>query len=301
MLKILSTIFTYLITSSVFLSTTVLAHEGEVHEEATAVANTLEDTLRMQSITVVVIASILILGATALAILVKHLGETFKKSLFLLIVIPTLASTVFLAGSTIYLNIISSSGGPVHWHAQFEVWDCENQLELNDPQGISNRVGSPTLHEHNDGWIHLEGVVVEEKEASLGNFINVIGGNITNDSYQFPTHEGLIVRNSGDACPDGDKGAMQVFVYKTENGVFTQKKIGNPASYIISPHGSVPPGDCIIIEFGEEKERTDKLCDQYEVQILKGNLTSGDPINLNDTDQHIEDGHEHTEEEDHGN
>lgn len=281
-LKKLSAILTYLITSFALFSSTALAHEEEVHNEVAAATNTLEETLRMQSITVVVIASIFILGAIAVSILVKHLGESFKKVLFFLIVIPTLATTFFLAGSTIYLNIISSSGGPVHWHAQYEVWDCGEELDLVDPQGFSNRIGTATLHEHNDNWIHLEGVVIEKKDANLGNFMNVIGGNITNDSYQFPTTEGLSVRHNGDNCPDGSKGTMQVFVYHTEHKIFTQKKIADPATYIISPHGSIPPGDCIIIEFGEEKNTTDNLCDQYEVQILKGNLNSGDLNNLNE-------------------
>ena len=282
MLKKLSAILTFLITGFVLFSSTALGNGEDVHNEVAAAANTLQDTLRMQSITAVVVASIFILGAVAVSILVKHLGESFKKVLFFLIVIPTLATTIFIAGSTIYLNIISSSGGPVHWHAQYEVWDCGEELDLVDPQGFSNRIGTATLHEHNDNWIHLEGVVIEEEDANLGNFMNAIGGNITSDSYQFPTTKGLSVRHNGDNCPDGSEGTMQVFVYHTENNIFTQKKIADPASYIISPHGSIPPGDCIIIEFGEEINNTDKLCDQYEVQILKGKIKSGDLNNLNE-------------------
>jgi len=47
------------------------------------------------------------------------LHKNLKKILFAAIVIPVVAATIFLAGSTIYLNSVSSSGGPVHWHADF--------------------------------------------------------------------------------------------------------------------------------------------------------------------------------------
>lgn len=262
------------LTSLLSTSSIVSAHEGAIQEEATAVVmTTLEDAIRTNSIKVVTAASIIVLGFVILTVLFKNQGEALKKFLFAGIVIPSLIATVFLTGSTLYLNYVSSSGGPVHWHAQFEVWDCGEKLDLVDSRGFSNRTGTATLHEHGDDWVHLEGVIVNQDEATLGRFFEAVGGKLHEDGFRFPTNSGLIVRHDGDSCPDGSEGTLQVFVYQTTDKTFTQKKEADPASYIISPHGTVPPGDCIIIEFDNvEKERTDKLCEQYEVQILKSNL-----------------------------
>ena len=274
MTKKLPIIFTSVVANLILFTTAVSAHEGEEAEgTAGLVEKTLEDTIRSNSIKVVVVASILVLGSVALTILLKHQGENLKKILFAGIVIPVLISTIFLASSTIYLNSVSSSGGPVHWHADFEIWDCGQNLELTDPQGFSNRVGSATFHEHNDNRIHVEGVVTEKSEASLGRFFQFVGGNLYSDGFKIPTNQGLIVRENGDLCPDGREGTLQAFVYKTEGGVFRQEKLSDPVSYILSPYGNVPPGDCIILEFDSEiKETTDKLCDSYKLQKLKKNI-----------------------------
>ena len=67
---------------------------------------------------------------------------------------------------------------------------------------------------------------------------------------------------------------MQAFVWRTDEdaGEFYQEKLSEPQEYVISPHGNVPPGDCLIFEFGEEKDRTDKLCSFYKVAESKGEL-----------------------------
>lgn len=243
-----------------------------MHEETEVVAATLEDSIRSTSIKVVIIASVIVLAFVILTVLLKHLGEGLKKILFAGIVIPTLAVTIYMVGSTLYLNFTSSSGGPVHWHADLEVWDCGNKLDFVDPEGLSNKVGTTTFHEHNDGRIHIEGVVTKPEEASLGKFFGFIGGNLTSDEMRIPTNDGLIVRHNGDLCSDGDKGVLQVFVYKTHDNTFSQMKLDDPASYILSPKSTVPPGDCIIVEFDEEKEKTNKLCNFYKLEIETGDL-----------------------------
>ena len=250
----------------------IFAHGDEAEEVETVVTSTLEDTLRSNSIKVVVVASIIILGFVVLTMLLKHFGEGMKKVLFAGIVIPALLATVYMVGSTLYLNFTSSSGGPVHWHADIEVWDCGNKLDFTDPQGFSNKVGTSTFHEHNDSRMHVEGVVTNKEEAELGKFFGFIGGSLTADEMRVPTNDGLIVRHSGDICDDGDEGVLQVFVYKTHDNTFSQMKLDDPASYILSPESTVPPGDCIIIEFDEEKEKTNKLCNFYKLKIETGDL-----------------------------
>ena len=257
-----SIIFLQLFASSAY------AHGGEEETAVEAVTQTLEDSIRSNSIKIVVVASILILGFLVLTILLKHLGERVKTVLFLGIVLPTLFTTVYLITSTIYLNSTSSSGGPVHWHADYQIWDCGKQLELVDPEGFSNRVGSATFHEHNDNRIHVEGVVVDQKEAALGRFFKFVGGEFHDDGFKIPTNAGLQVRHNGDLCSDGQEGTMQAFVYKTQGDTYHQEKLTDPTSYILSPYGNVPPGDCIIVEFdSKEKVETDKLCDSYKLKI----------------------------------
>ena len=267
MLNLLPKPFLVAVISLLSTATSVFANGEDVHDEVQeVVTRTLEESIRSNSIKVIVIATILITISVALTILFKHFGEGLKKFLFAGIVIPTLVASLFMVGSTLYLNFSSSTGGPVHWHADFEIWDCGGEIDIVDSKGLSNKVGTATFHSHSDKRIHVEGVVVEKQEASLGRFFEVIGGKISNDELHVPTNSGLIDRHNGGLCPDGSFGTVQVFVYQTKNGVFTQQKIANPASYILSPESSVPPGDCIIVEFGAEKERTDKLCESYKVQ-----------------------------------
>ena len=265
----------FLATVSLFtFVSSALAHGGENLSVEEAVVPTLEESIRSNSIKVVFIAAIIIIISVILTILFRDKGEGVKRVLFTLIVVPTVIATLFIAGSTLYLNFQSSSGGPVHWPAEYEIWDCGQEVNLIDPQGLSNKVGAATLHEHNDNWIHLEGVVTEDSEATLGNYFKVIGGNLSDDGFSIPTQDGVISRHGGDTCSDGFPATLQVFVYQTEGKVFTQKKLEDPENYILSPAGNIPPGDCIIFEFDPiVKDTTDKLCNQYELQIMKGNLS----------------------------
>ncbi|MEX0617172.1 MAG: hypothetical protein WD231_05225 [Candidatus Woykebacteria bacterium] len=270
MLRKLPRLITVLLSLFFFLPTKVSAAYGLTSADA---SSTLEDATRANSIKVVLVASALITIFVVLTFLFKNASGLLKKILFVGIVVPTLLASVFLAGSTVRLNLASSSGGPVHWHAQFEIWDCGKKLDIIDPKGFSNKVGTAALHEHNDGWIHLEGVIIDQKDASLGKFFQVVGGQLTSTSLEVPTNSGVVSRQNGDLCPDGIPGSLQVFVDQTEGKIFTQKKLDDPGSYVLSPHGRIPPGDCIIVEFGsEDKEKTEKLCEQYKLQVLKGNL-----------------------------
>ena len=197
--------------------------------------------------------------------------------MFLGIAIPIIIATAYSAGSTIYLNLASHTKGPVHWHADYEVWNCGENLDLLDPTGMANRIGTPTLHEHNDNRIHLEGVPVVLSTASIGSFFSTVGGHIAKDRFSYETNNGLISVKDGDLC-NGQPGKVQVFLLKvddmgkTDNWVYSQTKLEDPARHVISPSAYVPPGDCFIVEFGPEKESTDKICETYEIAMRKGEL-----------------------------
>ncbi|MBI2327411.1 hypothetical protein HYU92_03735 [Candidatus Curtissbacteria bacterium] len=222
---------------------------------------------------IVTLSSIsLLLAISALSLIIKHPKAQVKKLLYLTIVVITVSTTLFLAGSTIFLNSISSSRGPVHHHADFEIWACGQEHEIEQSKGLSNKVGTEAVHIHNDKRIHIEGVIVKPEDASLGNFFESIGGKLTQESISFPGHEGLETFKTGDSCESVKNAQVQVFVYKVKGQYYEQSKITSPQNYIISAANNVPPGDCIIIELDRQKARTDKLCQSFKVAQETGKL-----------------------------
>lgn len=217
------------------------------------------------------------------ALFVTTIGRKFaakyKIFFFIIIALPIVFASLFLSADTIYDNIVSETGGPVHWHADYQVWNCGEQIQVMSPEGILNRVGTTLLHEHNDNRIHVEGTIFDKKEIVLSHFFEDIGGALTDSYMTVPTDNGVVNVNNGALC-NGKPAKVQVFVYKITNAYKSQKhgfeykqeKITDYQNYILSPYSNVPPGDCIIIEFDQEKEKTDKLCESYEVAIEKGNM-----------------------------
>lgn len=253
----------------------VFAHEGE--EELpieAATSRPLEEQLHELSFAWLTIATFIALFFILISIVWKEKTEKGKWILYLGIAIPIVLATLILAGTTVYLNLVSISGGPVHWHADFQVWACGKQLDLIDPVGIENRVGTSAFHEHGDNRIHIEGVVNQLEDVSLGKFFEAVGGELHADHLTLPTDAGEITYKNGDFCPDGTVGELQVFAWKTvpSKQEFFQEKLIDPADYVISPYATIPPGDCLIIEFGEEKAQTDRICDFYKIAEQKGEL-----------------------------
>lgn len=250
---------------------------------ATAEPFDLERAASSLSIRTTVVGTLALVGLVLIGALVRNRSARLKLLVYIMIALTVLGTTFILAATTIYLNVNSSSGGPVHWHADFEIWACgepvaasvggEVKDKLKDPTGwLSNKIGTASLHEHDDLRIHLEGVVVEQRDASLGKFFSVIGGLINDNRLVVPTDDGQLILSDGGLCPDGKPGDVQVFVYSV-NGqgpsgkpAYSQRKVENPEDYIIAPHSQVPPGDCVIIEFGPTTDRTEHRCLQYTVQ-----------------------------------
>lgn len=233
----------------------------------------IEETVTNTSVLIIGIATVILAVLAGISLLSKKLSETFKKIIFSLIILTVIIPTVYMSVTTVYLNMISSSKGPVHWHADTEIWACGKELDIKDPTGLSNKVGTATLHEHNDKRIHLEGIVLEPKDASLGKFFSVIGGNLNESSMTVPTTKGDLTYRNGQTCPDGTSGTLQVFIFKTnDEGYYSQQKITNPQDYIMAPEQTVPAGDCVIIIFGQEQARTDQLCRSYKAAVQNGKL-----------------------------
>lgn len=250
---------------------TVLAHEGE--EVVENLQPSLDEIVRTNSINYTFVSAGLIFLLVVLAKFFKDKSEVFKVILFGALVLVILANTIYLAGSTIYLNQQSTTGGPVHWHADYQIWNCGKQIELKDPEGFSNKVGTETVHEHNDNRMHIEGVILDFADSSPHHFFESLGGSMSNTHLTIPTEEGVVTMKNGQNCPDGRVGMFQVFVYQTKNGVVSQRKLEDSESYQITQTGNVPPGDCLIFEFDSNiKDKTDKLCTSYETAKETGKI-----------------------------
>ena len=237
------------------------------------------EDVSQSSVSYILISSTISGALVLFSILYKNKSEELKLFLFLGISIPIIIATAQIVSSTVSLNMNSEAGGPVHWHADFEIWKCDKNLDLIEPNGFSNRVGTSVLHEHGDNRMHVEGVVTQKSEISLHRFFDAVGGELTEAMLAVPTNDGMVTADNGEQCPDGVQGNIQVFLYKVtntedaKNWKFVQRKLENYEDYVISPHSNVPPGDCLIIEFGGEVNRTKYMCESYELSIKRGELT----------------------------
>lgn len=101
----------------------------------------------------------------------------------------------------------------VHWHAPVELFVCEQARNDLKVLGVKEHVGSPALHTHGDGVIHLEpaGPVFNKEEINLGAFFDSVG-------LKFSSTE-LLDKKNGDKCNDKE-GKVKMFVNDQENNEF---------------------------------------------------------------------------------
>lgn len=267
----------------------------------------LELQIATQSKQIVLVAAILLIVLIILSIALRDRVPKLKPVLFGLLSATLILPTLYMIASTIYVNVKSESGGPVHWHAGVEFWACGTELDLRNPSGaLSNKVGTSTYHEHDDKYIHLEGVVMQKNvDASLGKFLRVTGGYLTSDTIGIPltadeaewfvsgdkldgdlqgnmsatdlayyvnqATEGPVAEFSNGQSCGKQPAEVQVFAYTYNEAdkTYSQRKLEDPANYVIRDESSLgPPSDCIIVEFDTPKERTDKLCEQYGIKDI---------------------------------
>jgi len=194
----------------------------------------------------VILAGIIIAAAIIVGLIFRDkLKENQKKVIFLVIAIPAILGTLYLAGTTVYLNQKSWSRGPVHWHADFEIWVCGEQVDLTDPKGLRNYVGESDVHEHGDNRIHIEGVMFEKEDATLKEFFEALGGEFSRDVLRVPTEHDYKAWSNGEMC-NGQPAEWHTFV----NEKLRESK--EAPEYVISPWQTVPPGDTIKFVFSEK-------------------------------------------------
>lgn len=261
----------------------------------------IEGSINSFSIRTVLISSVLLILLLLISsrIVKNKKLSNLKKPLFIMIAATIILPSLLMTGSTIYLNTISDSKGPVHWHTDIEFWACGQEIELRDPyEFLSNKIGTSTYHEHDDKRIHLEGVVVDkEHDASLEHFMEVIGGSIDETTLTIPVNDDQIIEDDIDgdaptntdelpaqasatdsegrrtlsfkngigACGSQGYAEVQAFLFRfnKEDDTYAQTKLDEPALYTMRDESTVPPGDCLIVEFDTVKSQTDRLCQQY--------------------------------------
>ncbi len=218
------------------LVSAALAHEEVVHNDA------LDELFHnVNDMDVTIIGTVLLLGIVAYAAVFKDQikKENQKKRLFIIIIAITVGVTAYIGAETIYKNLKSETGGPVHWHADFEIWACGTEIIPHSPESVwDNKIGTPLLHHHDDKRIHVEGILRSRSEASLGAFFEAIGGELAATSVEI---DGKRWQN-GDLCND-QPGTLMMFVNGQQNFEFDD--------HVPAPYSNVPPGDRIKIVFDE--------------------------------------------------
>ncbi len=69
-----------------------------------------------------------IIIASAYALWRGQMGKNEKKVVFAAIAIAFILPTLYVITLIVGHNINSYTGGPVHWHADFEVWACGEKI-----------------------------------------------------------------------------------------------------------------------------------------------------------------------------
>jgi hypothetical protein len=254
-------------------SSFVLAHgdieEGAVEKEG----GFFEDFLPVSYVIIILI----IVAVPFLIIAFYHEEVTKQHIMFWVLIYIVSTITLIIVFDTVNLTIESETKGPVHWHADFQIWKCGGRLDVINPTGLSNRVGTRLFHEHNDNRVHVEGIVKSLVNLDLHNFFRVIGGSLDRNSFIVPTTEGMVEAKDGDLC-NGEEAEVQIFLYKVTNAergqgsgyLVEQLKVNE--DYILSPYQDVPPGDCVIVEFDERKDKTERICETYKIALEQGDM-----------------------------
>ena len=196
------------------------------------------------------ISSVLFALLVLYALFKKRQSKQEKYILFWSMVVVLGIATLYLVAYTLTITLLSVTNGPVHWHADFEIWVCGEKQFIPESKGISGKIGSNTLHHHNDYRIHIEGAVMEYEDIMLAQFFQDIGGSLGQAYVRIPQENGSVAYwQNGNYCPDGKEGMLHLYVQRG----FTDEweEVEEIPSYIISPYADVPPGDRLKLIFGE--------------------------------------------------
>ena len=249
--KVLSMLFVLL--TILFTSLSAYGHGDEEGSSKDSNGSTELDFASL-SLNLIYGASIISILALSWYLTLKNPHQFHKRIVFDVIAVVVVIATLFMIFSTLYVNITSPTHGPVHWHADFEINLCNTNYELYDPIGLSNRVGTNLLHEHNDNRIHVEGVPRTLDEISLGKFFEKVESYITETEFHLHSSIGEVTVKNNDVC-NGKLAALYVFAEKQSGRERKWSRLDNAGDYVLSPYSTIPPGDRLKIIFNEKNEK----------------------------------------------
>lgn len=120
------------------------------------------------------------------------------------------------------------TSGQVHWHASLEVFTCDRFREMPKPiGGADTHLGTPLLHTHKDGLIHIEGRIYRKQDIMLGKYMDNLDVEFDEDK--------IMDYVNGDGCNDGKENKVRMQVNGKDNFEFR--------NYVIND------GDKIVIKY----------------------------------------------------
>ncbi len=146
----------------------------------------------------------------------KRKRKTIKNTAITALIVAALGlSGWWLAG--IIPQLDTYSDGQVHWHAALRVEVCGEPRELpsEGESGIAHgegMAGTLLMHHHDDGVIHIEGVIKKMEDIALGKFTDSIGLVFDRDT--------LMEKKNGDECAPGEPGQVKMTVNGVPNSEF---------------------------------------------------------------------------------
>ncbi len=146
----------------------------------------------------------------------KKRNKTLKNTVIAVIVLAALGifgwwlSTLEFSGGTY-------SNGHVHWHAALLLEVCGEPRDLPAEVGSGlahgqGMAGTPLMHHHHDGTIHIEGIIQKPEDIALGKFTDSIGLAFDSDT--------LMEKTNGDECSPGEPGQVKMSVNGVPNTDF---------------------------------------------------------------------------------
>src|SRR3989344_9369237 len=198
-----SLIFLIILVVALLFAAAVFSHDDEAENLEVKTNGFFEDFLPLPFM-----IGIFIISAIPFLILAYKWKKISKQHIIFWIIIYLVGSiTLVIIGDAINLTVKSETKGPVHWHADYEIWSCGKQLDLKDPEGMANRVGTRLFHEHGDKRMHAEGIIEDIRDVDLHNFFNFIDGFLSENSFSVPTNDGLFSVKDGEFC-NGEAGEI---------------------------------------------------------------------------------------------
>lgn len=260
------------------------------------VNNSLEIGVSSTALDALYLGLALMVVVTVYMLLHKHYAKAYMFY-GIVAVSAVIFATIGLSASL--LQTQADSFGRQHRQAGLEFWVCGTEIQPALSHGLfSSTLGDKQFYLDSQKQLHRSGFVMNElPDASLGEFFSTAGGAIQSDSLIVPImvdeadwlmpdarrdgdlqgnlptefleryvnagrRQTTLELSSGQRCHDGSTAELQVFTFRIndDDATYYQEKLSAPDDYVVPiSHGDV--NDCVIIEYANSKERTNKLCE----------------------------------------